>query len=230
MYCVKCGVRLEGTEEKCPLCDTNTSIHYLKEESEQPLYPRGKYPPRQKGNGAWNGALLFLFVLPLLIAFFLDMQPDGRLLWFYYAAGATVLLYVVAALPLWFRAPNPVIFVPCDFAAATLFLLLINYMTGGSWFWTFALPLIGSMCLIVTAVICLMRYVGKGRFYIFGGGFIALGLTGLMMEFMTMLTFRVPFVGWSAYPLVVLGLLGGLLIFLGINKNVREKMERRFFL
>ena len=39
-------------------------------------------------------------------------------------AGALVVSYVVLALPVWFRRPNPVIFVPCDFAAAALYLLL----------------------------------------------------------------------------------------------------------
>ena len=34
-------------------------------------------------------------------------------------------------LPLWFRRPNPVIFVPVDFAAIGLYLLYINFATGG---------------------------------------------------------------------------------------------------
>jgi hypothetical protein len=38
-----------------------------------------------------------------------------------------------------------------------------------------------------------------------------------------------PFSGWSVYTLIVLVLLGGTLIFLGINKTARERMERRFF-
>lgn len=230
MYCVKCGVKLAPTQEHCPLCDTPSSCHKLPRDMENPLYPEDRKPKPVVRSGAVNGSVLILFLIPLLIALFLDLQQDGRLSWFGYAAGATVLMYVVLALPLWFRSPNPVIFVPCDFAAVALYLLLIDFMNGGGWFLSFALPLTGSLCLIVTAVICLTRYVRGGRLYIFGGAFIALGATALLMEFMSIITFRVPFIGWSAYPMVVLGLLGGLLIFLGINRTAREKMERRFFL
>jgi len=38
-------------------------------------------------------------------------------------------------------------------------------------------------------------------------------------------TFSMAFTGWSVYPLIALSLLGGLLIFLAINKSARERME-----
>ena len=47
----------------------------------------------------------------------------------------------------------PVIFTPCAFAAAALYVLYIQWMTGGSWYLTFALPVIVGLTLIVTAVV-----------------------------------------------------------------------------
>jgi hypothetical protein len=145
-------------------------------------------------------------------------------------AGALVMLYVMVALPAWFRKPNPVIFVPCDFAAVALYLLLLNWLTDGNWFLTFGLPLTASACLLTTAVVTLMRYVPGGRLFTAGGALIAFGLMLLLLEWLLTVTFPVGFIGWSVYPLITMAVLGGMLIFLGINDTAREKMERRFFI
>lgn len=229
MYCVNCGVRLADTEEKCPLCNTAPGEPLARREPARALYPKNRYPEAAVKPGAINGALLILLLIPLLVTFFVDLQTGQKLDWFWYVAGALVLAYVVLALPIWFRKPNPVIFVPCDFAASALYLLLINLLTGGKWYLSFALPLTVSVGLIVTTVVVLLRYLRKGRLYIFGGASIAMGTVMLLLEWLLSVTFQVAFVGWSVYPLTVLALLGGLLIFLAINSSARERMERKFF-
>jgi hypothetical protein len=53
----------------------------------------------------------------------------------------------------------------------------------------------------------------------------------VLAEFLSVITFGLDrFFGWSFYPLVVAGLLGGLLIFLAICRPARETMERKIFL
>ena len=195
----------------------------------KPAISPNRYPEPPVRRNAVNGAILFLFLIPVLVTFFVDLQANGRLDWCFYVAGAVLLSYVVLALPLWFRNPNPVIFVPCDFAAAAAYLLLICLATNGRWYLGFALPVTGCIALIVTAVITLLRYVKKGRRYILGGAMIAMGGVMLLMEFLMTVTFSMAFTGWSVYPLIALSLLGGLLIFLAINKSARERMERKFF-
>ena len=51
----------------------------------------------------------------------------------------------------------------------------------------------------------------------------------LLMEFLLCVTFSLPFIGWSIYPLVVLVLFGGLLIYIAINSSAREMIERKLF-
>lgn len=230
MYCVKCGVRLADTEEKCPLCSTAPGELFIKEEPTRTLYPRNCYPEAAVKPSAINGTILILFLIPLLVTFFVDLQTSRGLDWFWYVAGALAVAYIVLALPIWFRRPNPVIFVPCDFAASALYLLLINILTGGNWFFSFALPVTVSVGLIITTVVVLLRYLRKGRLYIFGGAMIAMGTVMLLVELLLTATFRIVFVGWSVYPLIVLALFGGLLIFLAINSSARERMERKFFI
>ena len=76
-----------------------------------------------------------------------------------------------------------------------------------------------------------MRYVPQGGLYIFGGAFIAMGAFMPLVEFLVHLTFDMnPHAFWSPYPLICLVLVGGLLIYLAINRNARETMERKLFI
>lgn len=229
MYCIKCGVQLANTEKKCPLCSTVVCHPDFKQTAERPLYPSNKVPKNNSGSQALNGAVIILFLIPLLVCFFADLSLDGKMQWFGYVAGALVVSYVAFALPSWFKKPNPVIFVPCDFAATALYLLYINLATGGSWFLSFALPVVSGICLITCTVVTLMYYLHRGRLYILGGACMALGAFMLLVEFLLKMTFGLRFIGWSIYPLVVLFLFGGLLIYFAINIVAREMIERKLF-
>lgn len=228
MFCINCGVKLADGETKCPLCNTPVVSPNLNSDI-KPLYPKNKIPKTKGGSKVLCGAILILFFIPILVSFISDFQWDKNLTWFGYVALAIMVAYVVFALPLWFKKPNPVIFVPCDFAAITIYLLYINLATNGGWFLSFALPLTCGLALITCAVVTLLYYLKKGRLYIFGGAFMALGLLTLLLEFLLKLSFGIKFIGWSFYPLLVLFLFGGLLIYLGINKTARKLLERKLF-
>ena len=180
------------------------------------------------------GALVIVstaFLLPILITLLCVLQISGGVSWSGYVSGALLVAYVICVLPSWFKQPNPVIFVPCDFVAVGLYVLYINLVTGGNWFLPFAFPVIGYVALVVTAVIALVRYVKRGYLYIFGGALIAMGGLMPLMEFLINFTFHTKdFLMWSFYPLIVLALLGGMLIFLAICNPAREIMERKFFI
>ena len=228
MYCAKCGVKLADTEKICPLCGMSAHPDLAAAQAE-PLYPAK--PPVQVNSKAVHGVVLALFLLPLLICLQCDLIVTGGITWSGYVMGALVLSYVIFALPQWFHRPNPVVFVPCSFATAGLYLLYIDLATGGGWFVGFGLPVVAGLCLIVTAVVTLMRYVPRGALYIFGGAFIALGLFMAWMGCLLNATFFTDgFAPWSLYPMTVLVLLGGLLIFLAICRPARQTMQRKFFI
>ena len=229
MYCIKCGVELDDTEKKCPLCDTIVFHPDIDRIIERPLYPKGKLPKNVSNSKVLCGAVVIMFLIPIIICFFADMLSDRTLDWFGFVAGALVLAYTALALPLWFRKPNPIVFVPCAFVAVTAYLLYINCVTDGDWFLSFAFPTTGVLCLIATAFVTLLRCLRKGRLYVFGGVSIASGLFSMLVEFLLCITFDLRFVGWSVYPLVALLLIGGLLIYLAINATAREIMKRKLF-
>lgn len=228
-YCVNCGVKLADTEKKCPLCNTVVYHPDIQQKKEQPLYPVGKMPPSSSGRPFLSGAILILFMIPMIVTFFSDMQFDGKADWFGYVAGGLTLAYLTFFFPMWFRTPNPVIFVPCDFAACGLYLFYINLATGGSWFGGFALPIVLGFAAIICTLVVLLRYLRKGRLYVVGGSLVALGGLIWAIELLMGRTFGLSFVGWSLYPLISLFLIGGLLIYLAMDGEAREKFERKLF-
>ena len=84
-------------------------------------------------------------LLPAVICVLVDWRVNGGIVWSDFAVGGLLLLYVLTVLPLWFKRPNPVIFVPVDFVAVGLYLLYINFATGGHWFLSFAFPVTGAI-------------------------------------------------------------------------------------
>lgn len=230
MYCINCGVKLADSEARCPLCGTVPYHPEITRSEGTPLYPKNRYPSTEVKPKAAQAVLLVLFLIPMITTLLIDLRINQMVTWSGYVIGALLLGYVVVLLPWWFRKPNPVIFVPCNFVAIGLYLLYIDLTTGGNWFMSFAFPVVGGLGLIVTAVVTLLRYVRRGQLYIFGGASMAMGAMMLLMEFLIVITFHRGFVGWSIYPLAALMLLGGFLIYLAINHSAREMMERKLFI
>ena len=230
MYCVKCGAKLSEGQKKCPLCETKVYHPDFISDGDG-LFPNDDAPQTEYN----RFGILFVISVLHLIAFSIilvcDLAVHESVTWSGYAVGALLLTYVVCVLPAWFRHPNPVIFVPCDFAGVLALLFYISYATEGNWFFKFACPVVGVACLIVTAVVALNRYLRRGILYVIGGAIIASGLSFVLLEYLIRITFfdNVRFI-WSYYPVIALFLIGMMLIVVAICKPLRRSLERVFFI
>ena len=230
MYCIQCGVKLADTEHSCPLCGTEVVHHRLKQTEAAPLYPPHRYPNPQIQSRAVLIVISTLMLIALLSTLFTDLMINKKVVWSGYVVGGILVGYTVFVLPFWFRKRKETVYILCLFSAVGMYLHYINAATGGDWFLAFAFPLtvyLGILTLVMTVL--LKRYADR-VLYIVGGGLIALGLYMPMMEYLIFTAFeREKFAAWSGYPLISLVLLGGMLIFLGVNAQARETMERKFF-
>lgn len=231
MYCINCGVELSEGQAVCPICQTPVVHPDFPPNPE--LFP---YPAKPFRSEAYNHRGL-LFVVTILATLMMGMPLlleallSHRIVWSGYVAGGVFLGYCFFLLPLWFRNPNPTIFVPCDFGAIALYLLYIDLHTGGSWFLSFAFPVTMMLGAIFTAITALLHYLRRGRLYIIGGGLIGLGVFSVLLELFIWITFTPPqFLFWSLFPLIALGVLGMMLIIIGIVKPFKESLRRYFYM
>jgi len=231
-YCIKCGVELADSEPKCPLCGTVVYHPDIKRAEGKTPYPN--YQDNSHETINQSGVLFVVSIIcliPIALSLLSDLSINGSINWAGYAVGAIMLIYVIAILPIWFRRPNPVIFSSADFAAVALYLFYIDFVTKGSWFFSFALPIVGGIALIVVTVITLMRYVRRGYLYMFGGGLIASGFFVVLLESLINNTFHMQDkLVWSIYPLVAFFLIGASLIVIAICKPLKESLHRKFFI
>lgn len=231
MYCINCGIELSPGQAICPIC--KTKVCHPDFPAQQAL---ATYPARPFQSEAYNRRGL-VFVLTVIWAL-LTVLPVGlewmlfkEINWSGYVTGGLALAYLLFLLPAWFQNPNPVIFVPCDFAGIGLYLLYVNFAVGGNWFMSFAFPVIVYLAAIITATCALLRYLRRGRLYIIGGGLIALGIFSVYLEFFIYYTFEaISFVFWSLFPLVAFVLLGLMLITVGIVKPFKESLRKYFYM
>ncbi len=230
MYCIKCGVELSDGQKKCPLCLTEVYHPDFVSDKKEGTFPKAA-PPQEYNKWGVLFVVTALFILAISIVFICDLSVHRRIVWSGYVTCAIILGYVICVLPSWFKRPNPVIFIPCDFAAALGFLFYLNYRLDGNWFLTFACPTVLIACAITTAVVTLNKYVPKGFLYTMGGAFIALGLSTVLLEYLICTTFigSVYFI-WSYYPVSVFIFLGMMLLLVAICKPLRRSLERIFFI
>ena len=174
-------------------------------------------------------ALTVLCLVASLVTLIVCMKLYGELRWGGYVILGIALFYVVAALPRWFRHPLGEVFVPVDHGAAALYLLYICLKTGGHWYLSFALPVILFSCLLSTAMVCLLKYLKKGRCFIFGGFLLLLGGFTVLVEFFEHISFGTQMFRWSLYSLSCLAIAGIFLLLAGMIPTLRHVLEKNFF-
>lgn len=230
MYCVNCGVELKSSEKTCPLCKTVVFHPDIPAPDGEKPYPEFAVPVRKFNRAGALFVLTVIFLIPVIITLLIDLRLNSAVVWSGYVVGGLVLGYAMFVLPFWFRRPNPVVFIPIDCALTILFLLYICLNTHGHWFLSLAFPVSGIASLILITVVALTKYLRRGRLYVFGGAFIALGGFGMLIEMFICITFGLKFVFWSVYPLVACSLIGLLLIAIAACKPLRTSLDKRFFL
>lgn len=227
MYCVKCGVRLQEGVTACPLC--GTPVWNPEEKPGEKTYPDTLPRRHSESNLPSLFFLTALTVVVIVVELAVCLKLYGALRWGGFAAGGVLLFYIVAVLPFWFRRPLMVVFLPVDFLAAGLFVWYIAFATGGRWFWSFAFPVIGIACLLTVGLYVLLKYVKRGKLFIFGGFLILVGGFTVLIELFESVTFHTPMFLWSLFPLAGFFTAGLFLLLGGIIPPLHRAIKRRLF-
>lgn len=230
MFCIKCGVELSDGQSICPICNTRVYHPDFDIVKGKDTYPKKDFKSEEFNRKGLLFAMTIIMLIPIVLTLILEMMWSGRIDWSGYVAIGITLFYVCAVLPLWFKRPNPAIFVPSDFVAACGLLLYSCVMSGGDWFLPFAMPVTLSIGLIITASSTIAYYVKRGILYIIGGTIIAIGFWTVLLEILIRITFDVNthFV-WSFASGVTCFIFGMFLIVVEIVKPFKESLRRIFY-
>ncbi len=231
MYCVRCGVRLQEGVKACPLCNTPVWCPEAGEGASHAATYSDRYPIISRQRRLTVMASLTVVLLAAMVACLsIALNTTGRIGWAFYVIVGVSAFYLIFLLPLWFKNPHPMVFVPISFVSVCLALLLISGYTGGRWFLSFAFPLTAILAALTIGAIALYRYVKRGTIFITGGLLMAIGGGCLLAEFFEHLTFHTSMFTWSLYAAGVFFLFGGFLLLAGVIRPLRECLERRFFI
>lgn len=229
-YCVNCGVELASSEKECPLCGTAVVNPSGGEEEPRYQYPRRPVYGESKTGHFLIAPIGLLMLIPVAVTLLCDLLPDLRISWSVYVAAAAGLAYGFIIIAILFNGRSPFEYVPCGVLVLSAFLLTINIMTRGRWFFPFAAAQCLSLGAILTAIIEVFRrekrILPRLAAVFFGLGAVCFA-TDMMISFF-ILKDNMP--TWSLYALSPCVILGVLCLITNKSARLKDELRKRFFI
>ncbi|MPM69202.1 hypothetical protein SDC9_116146 [bioreactor metagenome] len=234
-YCVNCGVELQKSEPRCPLCGTEVINPNEIVQEERPIRP---YPShvehldKSVDRRYIASFISLLLLIPLFTVMLANILVSKQLTWSYYVLGGELVIFTVLLLPMIARMPK-VLYVVIDAAAVGVLLLLIQIIAQGDWGWLLllALPITG-----VAALMCwffTMLASPKCRLPILVRFSFALACVGLFVVaiefFIGLYRHAIAWPTWSLYVLFPCLVLASSLLILNRRARVKEEIRKRFY-
>lgn len=233
-YCVNCGVELERSEPRCPLCGTEVvNPNQAQDDRRMRPYPRHIERINRRIDRRYTAALISLLLLiPLFTAMFCNLLASGGLTWSLYVLGGEAIVFACCLLPLLQNAVCRYGCILIDGVVVALFLLLINYLTKASWFLRFGLPITA----LATVYACFIAYLSEPRCRMPLLIRISLALAGVALLvvgvefFLNLYRGVVALPNWSMYVLFPCLVLAASLLLLHRRARLKEEIRKRFYL
>ena len=227
-YCVNCGVELDASATKCPLCDTPVYNPKAPEPSTQPF-------PKEKGQVEVVkrkdlGVLLTVIVLATAVTCgLLNALVFRSSLWSLAVIGVFLVLWVIM-IPVVIYTRQPVyLSILLDGVAVIVYLYLLTYLTGQSgWFYGLGIPVVLLVIAVVEAVtFCIrklpMSFLTGALYLISGVAVLCVGLEILIDRFLGLgIELR-----WSAIVLTICVIVDITIATLLSRRRLRNAVRRR---
>ncbi len=232
-YCVNCGVELADYIKKCPLCKTevlNPNVPY-NIEAETP-YPKISTNDRKSvSKKSVLSLIAILFMLPTIITLLIDISTTGDVTWSGFVISSILMVYTFISVSMISKEINIAIAELLDITAVILFLMYVNYYTGGNWFITFALPLIGIITLFMLFITVIVRFTRISPLSVISLVLIFSGVITMVLEILIDSNFLDNIsLSWSMYPFTSLAIIGMALFYIDKNISLKRKLSKKFFI
>ena len=233
-YCVNCGVELQKSEPRCPLCGTEViNPNELKEEKPLRPYPAHVEHLDKNIDRRYIASFISLLLLiPLFTTMLANILVSKQLSWSYLVLGGELVLFTVFLLPMIARMPN-VLYMVIDTVSVSVLLLLIRVLTKSSWDWFL---LLGLPITVLTALMCWffsLMASPKCRIPVLVRFTFALACVGLLVVaiefFIGLFRHTIVWPTWSLYVLFPCLVLASSLLILNRRARVKEEIKKRFY-
>ena len=233
-YCVNCGVELQKSEPRCPLCGTEVlNPNELHEEKPIRPYPAHVEHLDKSIDRRYIASFISLLLLiPLFTAMLANVLVSKQLTWSYIVLGGELVLFTVFLLPMITRMPK-VLYMVIDTVSVSVLLLLIRVLTKSSWDWFL---LLGLPITVLTALMCWffsLMASPKCRIPVLVRFTFALACVGLLVVaiefFIGLFRHTIVWPTWSLYVLFPCLVLASSLLILNRRARVKEEIKKRFY-
>ncbi len=232
-YCVNCGVELAEYIKKCPLCSTevinpNEPYDFAKE----PPYPEYQPIALQKlSPKIILGVIAIIFMLPISICVIADFSLNSTLDWSGYVVSSLFAVFTVIASALLVHSESRILEQVFDYMAILLLVVYIETQSGGSWFLTFALPLLIYMAVMTILITFVSGIFSNSSLTPLAMSIILIGIYTVLIDILINYNFfdRIS-VHWSLYSFISLTVIGTILLFIDNNKPLKRRLEKKFFI
>lgn len=232
-YCVNCGVELEKSEQRCPLCGVEV-VNPAEPFDKSWVRPYPKHVERLNAriDRRYTATFLSLLLLiPVFVCIFTNMVTGGTISWSLYVLGGALVLFTWLLLPLLLNKRNVYVCVLVDGLAAALFLLGVELITEQAWFLRLGLPL--SVLATLYALLIAFLSARENRREPLIKLAVALAASGALVVFVecTINLYRgLPvWPRWSAYALFPCLVLSVILLLLNKRAKLKSELKRRFY-
>lgn len=167
-YCSECGVELERSAHRCPLCGTQVHSNTAPPPGEQ-VYAQSDsiedvVERRPSGYGRMLAVqiLSLVFIIPALITLVVNWVLSARFDWSLYVVAAMAISWVITVVPILLYR-NLVLVLSVCILAVSLFLWVVDTLdTRAAWFWTIGMPIL-VVLVAITAIVTAVSLISKRR-------------------------------------------------------------------
>lgn len=229
-YCVHCGVELDPSLRKCPLCDTPVldpnNIPWFEATSPYPA-KKGKAEPVRKKDAA-----IFVSVLLLTISItcgILNWLVFSRTLWSLLVIGFCLVLWVICIPFIFYRKLPPYSAVLLDGLAVSFYLYLISRLTGSAdWLFYLGFPIVAMFTVLSELFMLFALKVNRSFFAVTVYILTLISLSCIGIELLCRDYLGDPLrITWSAIVLTVCIVFIIAIVTILLLPRVREEARRR---
>ena len=232
-YCVNCGVELDNSILKCPLCDTpviNPKI--LKNQESAPAFPERIQIPQASKNKYGAIIISILLLIPNIVCIITNFLFTPELLWSIYVVSSSAIFWFLFILPFIMKRKFPYLIVTVDAIATAAYIFVFYYLNSAqarNWFWTVALPIDIA---VFACVAILISFFSKPRTKAVSAIAIFSAITALCLFFCVIINLYAYSVV-ATYITMIIGISSLILLFFFIavekNKKLHSWISRKFF-